>query len=100
MLRGYALRCTAVLPSHGFRAALSLLNSRLLTNFISSLPHPPLQATNQWGAVQLDSTSASAAGPCARGWFACTSLGGDLLLHGGLDYKNERLDDMFVLRSS
>ena len=84
--------------SNGFNVVLSLPINRLLARFISALPHPLLQATNQWGAVQLDSASALT-GPCARGWYACASLEGDLLLHGGLDCKNERLDDMFVLRS-
>ena len=52
------------------------------------------QVTKQWGpipGVEGDS-------PCARGWYAYTSLDGDLLVHGGLDHKNERLGDMFVLR--
>ena len=38
------------------------------------------------------------ASPCARGWYAFTSLKGEMIVHGGLDHKNERLGDMWALR--
>ncbi|GBF97397.1 hypothetical protein Rsub_09562 [Raphidocelis subcapitata] len=40
---------------------------------------------------------AAAGAPCARGWFASASVGGSLVVCGGVDTANVRLDDVWVL---
>mmetsp|Transcript_11900 Transcript_11900/g.25566 ORF Transcript_11900/g.25566 Transcript_11900/m.25566 type:complete len:342 (+) Transcript_11900:55-1080(+) len=56
------------------------------------------ESARNWHKLSV-SNDAGSPGPCARGWYAYTSLEGGLLVHGGLDCKNERLGDMFVLNA-
>lgn len=45
--------------------------------------------------LSLDS---SGEGPGPRGWYACTTHKGDLVVHGGLGADNARRGDMYILR--
>jgi hypothetical protein len=51
-------------------------------------------SSSMWHGVTL-----SGEGPCPRGWFACTAMDGGLVLHGGLDCNNQRLEDMYLLKT-
>lgn len=61
-------------------------------------PSEPLQ----WSRVPVSGAQA----PCPRGWYASAGplpagapggMAGGVVVHGGLNVDNERLDDMFVL---
>eukprot|EP00877_Chromochloris_zofingiensis_P006588 jgi/Chrzof1/2182/Cz11g05080.t1 len=45
---------------------------------------------------KLDDSGSDA--PTARGWFASTNVGGNLVVHGGINEANERLADMYMLQ--
>ena len=48
--------------------------------------------------VQVDGAAWEDILPCARGWFAATSLPHGLLVHGGTAVDNSRLADMHLMK--
>ncbi|GAX84212.1 hypothetical protein CEUSTIGMA_g11635.t1 [Chlamydomonas eustigma] len=68
-------------------------------DFCSDLTYLPQGSEAVWTSVDLSSAS-MAQRPSARGWYAYTSVNGNLLIHGGLDCKNERLGDMYLFNCS
>lgn len=55
-------------------------------------------AAKSWHSLKLASAAApSPDAPCARGWFAAAAVGSKLVVSGGLDVNNSRLDDVWVL---
>ncbi|KAL8277854.1 hypothetical protein RQP46_009673 [Phenoliferia psychrophenolica] len=54
--------------------------------------------TGAFSWTKLTTSKTSSETPQARGWFASGAFGGDkVVVHGGLNERNERLDDMWLL---
>ena len=67
----------------------------------------PVNASTKTTAAAAENSSSSSwhgvvpsgEGPCPRGWFAWAAVDGGFLLHGGLDCNNQRLEDMYLLKT-